>query len=66
MKPRAHTKAILVFILPFILVWMTYFLTAFSFSAREVFQTSMFWGLSVMYWMAMLMIAPLWLANDES
>jgi hypothetical protein len=42
--------AIILAILPFILVWVAFFLTAFSFDAVIVFQGGAFWFLSVIYW----------------
>lgn len=36
--------------LPFLLVWMGFILTAFSFNPIEVFQGGTFWGMSVIYW----------------
>lgn len=35
---------------PFILVWMGFILTGFSYSPREVFQGNTFWGVSLIYW----------------
>jgi hypothetical protein len=43
---------------PFILVWVSFVLTGFAFSPRQVFQGGMFWGLSVMYWFVWLMMFP--------
>jgi hypothetical protein len=36
--------------LPFLLVWAGWFLTAFSYHPRLVFQSGSFWGVSVLYW----------------
>lgn len=36
--------------LPFLLVWMAFILTGFSFNPREIFQAGSFWGISAMYW----------------
>jgi hypothetical protein len=57
-------KKLLVFIilaiLPFILVWVAYLLTAFSFNTTEVFQSQMFWLISVVYWFIFTcMLGPL-------
>jgi hypothetical protein len=41
---------IILAILPFILVWVAYLLTAFSFDAVTVFQSPAFWFMSVIYW----------------
>jgi hypothetical protein len=49
---------IAIWAIPFLLVWMTFILTGFSFSPREVFNSSMFWGLSAMYWLMYVCIAP--------
>lgn len=43
-------------VLPFILVWVAYLLTAFSFDAVQAFQTPAFWFLSVIYWFILLFI----------
>lgn len=42
------------FVIPFIIIWMAYLLTGFSFSTKEVFEGSMFWVLSVIYWVSTL------------
>ena len=42
------------FVVPFIIIWVAYFLTGFSFSAQEVFNNGMFWVLSVIYWVTTL------------
>jgi hypothetical protein len=42
------------FVIPFIIIWMAYLLTGFSFSTKEVFEGSMFWVLSVIYWASTL------------
>ena len=57
-------KKVLIFItlaiLPFILVWVAFFLTAFSFNTTEVFQSQMFWLISVIYWFLFTcMLGPL-------
>ena len=44
---------------PFILVWMGFILTAFSFSPQDVFHSGSFWGLSCMYWFLWLCLSPL-------
>jgi len=52
--------AIVLAILPFILVWVAFFLTAFSFNTTEVFQSQMFWLLSIVYWFVFTcMLGPL-------
>ena len=35
---------------PFLLVWIAWIMTAFSFDARSVFQEGAFWGISIIYW----------------
>jgi hypothetical protein len=45
--------------IPFLVVWCAFFLTGFSFNVIEVFQSSVFWGLSVMYWFVWLMLLPI-------
>ena len=42
--------AILSGALPFILVWVGFILTGFSYNPREVFQDGAFWGISIIYW----------------
>jgi hypothetical protein len=47
-------------ILPFILVWVAYLLTAFSFNVVTAFQSQSFWFLSVVYWLIFTcMIGPM-------
>lgn len=56
------TKLLMTFLfanLPFILVWMAYFMTFFAFSANSVFNSNMFWGLSVIYWLLFLCLLGL-------
>ena len=48
-----------VYLLPFILIWLGFICTAFSFNPREVFQSSAFWGISVMYWLIAFCLFPL-------
>ena len=48
-----------VYALPFLLVWMAFVLTGFSFNPREVFQNGTFWGVSVLYWFVTVCLAPL-------
>lgn len=51
-------------LLPFLIVWIAFIMTGFSFSPREVFQRESFWGLSVLYW-ALLMWGPIYLVSEE-
>lgn len=46
-------------VLPFILVWAAFILTAFNFNPREVFNSGNFWGLSVMYWLLWTCLSPI-------
>lgn len=48
----------IVFLLPFLLVWVAFIMTAFSFNPRDVFTSSVFWSVSVLYWFCALMISP--------
>jgi hypothetical protein len=45
---------IILAILPFLLVWIAFLLTAFSFDAVTVFQGGGFWFFSVIYWFIFL------------
>jgi len=36
--------------LPFLLVWMAFILTAFSFNPIETFRDGNFWGVCIIYW----------------
>jgi hypothetical protein len=54
------------FSMPFLLIWMAYFLTGFSFSPREIFQDSGFWGLSLVYWMFFMPFIVGGIMSDES
>ena len=51
-------------LLPFLIVWIAFIMTGFSFNPREVFQRESFWGLSVLYW-ALLMWGPIYLVSEE-
>lgn len=51
-------------LLPFLIVWIAFIMTAFSFNPRDVFQKEAFWGLSVLYW-ALLMWGPIYLVSEE-
>lgn len=46
-------------VLPFILVWAAFILTAFNFNPREVFNSGSFWGLSFLYWFLWTCLSPL-------
>ncbi len=49
-----------VYLLPFILIWIGWIVTAFAFNPREIFQNSTtFWGVSTFYWVIMAMLSPL-------
>lgn len=45
--------------LPFLLVWAAFFLTAFSFNPVAIFQEGSFWGISCIYWLLWVCIAPM-------
>jgi uncharacterized membrane protein len=58
--------AILSAIIPFILVWAGFILTAFSYDPREVFKGGTFWGVSCIYWLLWIcMIAMILDMIDE-
>lgn len=44
---------------PFLLVWMGFILTGFSYNPRHVFQTECFWGMSVIYWLLWVCLSPM-------
>ena len=44
---------------PFILVWLGFLLTAFSYNPIEIFQSGTFWGISVLYWLLWVCMSPL-------
>jgi hypothetical protein len=41
---------------PFLVVWVAYIMTGFSFSTHDVFTSDMFWFLSVIYWVLFMWI----------
>lgn len=45
--------------IPFIIVWIGFILTAFSYNPIEVFQNGSFWGFSVVYWFLWLCLSPM-------
>lgn len=49
----------IVYIMPFLLVWMGFILSGFSYSPREVFQSEVFWGVSTVYWFVMFCLTGL-------
>lgn len=49
-KKEKSIAIILVWLLPFIMVWTAWVMTAMSFSAREIFNGNAFWAFSVVYW----------------
>lgn len=52
--------AIVLAVLPFLLVWTAYFLTACSFDVVQAFQSQSFWFLSVVYWFIFIcMLGPI-------
>ncbi len=48
---RMWTVVFITAIIPFLLVWIAFLMTGFSFTPHEVFQSEMFWGFSVFYWL---------------
>ena len=48
-----------IYLLPFILIWIGWIVTAFSFNPREIFQGNVFWGISIMYWLIAFCLFPL-------
>jgi len=57
---------LVLFSMPFFLVWLTYGLTAFSFSPKEVFQDSTFWVFSVIYWVFFVPFLMIPILDDKS
>lgn len=47
---RMWTVVLISAIIPFLLVWVAFLMTGFSFSPHEVFQATAFWGFSSFYW----------------
>jgi hypothetical protein len=35
---------------PFLLVWIGWIMTAFSFNVHDVFHSNAFWGVGLIYW----------------
>ena len=51
---------------PFLFIWIAWVMTAFSFDVHDVFQSSGFWGPSVLYWLVWVcMIFPVLDAFDQ-
>ena len=44
---------VIVYMMPFLLVWIGFVLSGFSYSPRNVFQSEVFWGVSTVYWFVM-------------
>lgn len=57
---------LVLFSMPFFMIWLTYFLTAFSFSPKEVFQDDAFWVLSVCYWVFFVPLLMIPIMDDKS
>ena len=55
---------LLLFIVPFVLVWTAWFLTGMSFSIKDAFGEP-FWFISVLYWLFTLVAAGA-LTEDEN
>ena len=47
---KKFIKFIALLAVPFLLVWMAYFLTGFAFNPQDVFRDTAFWGFGAMYW----------------
>jgi hypothetical protein len=47
-------KFIMLVSVPFLLVWIAYFLTAFSFNPQDIFHSSDFYGIVVVYWFVII------------
>lgn len=60
--------ALALFSLPFLVVWMSWLLTACTFDYREIFGSGVFWFITGCYWFFYVcMIGPiLELVNDKS
>lgn len=51
---------------PFFIIYFFWFLSAFSFSIREIFQTSHFWVLTVIYYAFIVWLPISFLASGEA
>jgi hypothetical protein len=56
---------LLLFIIPFVLVWMAWLLSAMSFSIKDAFSQEGFWFVSTLYWFFSLVMAGA-LTEDEN
>jgi hypothetical protein len=62
---NTHMKALfylvtLLVVWPFALIWAIGFLTAFQVNPLRIFESSNFWGISVVFWvLALMLIGPL-------
>ena len=45
--------------IPFLLVWIAFVLTGFSFNPYNVFENGNFWGVSSMYWFLWVCMSPM-------
>jgi hypothetical protein len=45
-------------LIPFIIVWVAFVMTGFSFIPREIFQYGGFWFLSGIYWFLWIAMSP--------
>jgi uncharacterized membrane protein len=54
------TAALALFIAPFLIIWISWIMTACSFSHAEVFTCGAFWFVTGIYWfMYLCMIGPI-------
>ena len=50
MKKIKMKVFLLTMLAPFLLVWIGWIMTAFSFNVYDIFSHNAFWGISVIYW----------------
>lgn len=43
-------RALLVLLIPFLTIWVTFLATGFAFNPRDIFTSNVFWGFSIIYW----------------
>lgn len=55
--------AIATFCIPFIAVWISVLFTAFTINHTDVFSSTIFWGISLLYWI--LWVCTLGLILEE-
>jgi hypothetical protein len=62
---KKHVYSILVVLLPFLCVWTAFIATAGAFSVQDVFQSSAFWNISLVYWI-MFQWLPLYAISESN